>query len=107
MAHIVTLNNGKNITLHDVTDEVLYKSLSYYIRKELGDEFCSHLDSYVRSLVEDNKNLEKNWANAEESVGELEFEKDEMVQIVREAYNLIDEGDLESAKDALNQILNY
>lgn len=109
MGHIVTLNNSKNITLHDGIDQVLYKSLSYYIRKELGDEFCSYLDSYVRFLIEDNKNLEKSRAETEEeeSVGKLEFEKDEMMQIVREAYNLIDEGDLESAKDALSQILNY
>ena len=107
MAHIVTLNNGQKCTLYDITDEVLYKSLSYYIRKELGDEFCSYLDSYVRSLVEDNRNLEKSWAEAEETIGELEFEKDEMMQIAREAYSLIDEEDLESAKNALEQILNY
>lgn len=107
MAHIVTLNNGKNVTMSVATDESLYKSLSYYIQKELGNEFYSYLNSYVQSLIEDNKNLGKYWTEAEESVDELDFEKDEMMQIVREAYTLIDEEDLESAKSALGQILNY
>lgn len=107
MAHIVALKNGKNINVFTNTDENLYKSLSYYIRNELGNEFYSYLDSYVQSLIEDNKNLEKNWAEAEEKAGELEYEKDEMMQIAREAYSLIIKDDLDSAKDALNQILNY
>ncbi len=107
MAHIVALKNGKNINVFTNTDENLYKSLSYYIRNELGNEFYSYLDSYVQSLIEDNKNLEKNWAEAEEKAGELEYEKDEMMQITREAYSLIIKDDLDSAKDALNQILNY
>ncbi len=107
MAHIVALKNGKNIHVFTNTDENLYKSLSYYIRNELGNEFYSYLDSYVRSLIEDNRNLEKNWAEAEERAGELEYEKNETIQIAREVYNLIIKGDLDSAKDALNQILNY
>ena len=59
MAHIVALKNGKNINVFTNTDENLYKSLSYYIRNELGNEFYSYLDSYVQSLIEDNKNLER------------------------------------------------
>ncbi len=107
MAHIVALKNGKNIHVFTNTDENLYKSLSYYIRNELGNDFYSYLDSYAQSLIEDNKNLEKDWAEAEERTGKLEYEKNETIQIAREVYNLIDEEDLESAKNALEQILNY
>ena len=47
MAHIVTLNNGKKITMSIATDESLWSELSYYIRKEMGEEFYSYLESFM------------------------------------------------------------
>ena len=35
MAHIVTLNNGKKITMSVATDESLWSDLSYYIRRRI------------------------------------------------------------------------
>lgn len=107
MARVITLSNGKNITLSVATDESLYKSLSYYIQKELGDEFCSYLDSYARSLIEENNNLKKQLVSTEDNIGKLKYEKEETMQIVREAHSLIIDGDLNSAQESLEQILNY
>lgn len=107
MARVVTLSNGKNITLSVATDESLYKSLSYYIQKELGDEFCNYLESYVRSLIEENNNLKEQLVLTEDNIGELRYEKEEVMQFIREAYSLIIDGDLNSAQEILEQILNY
>lgn len=52
MAHIVTLNNGKKITMSVATDESLWSDLSYYIRKEMGEEFYNYLISYMESFME-------------------------------------------------------
>lgn len=52
MAHIVTLNNGKKITMSVATDESLWSDLSYYICKEMGEEFYSYLISYMGSFME-------------------------------------------------------
>ena len=52
MAHIVTLNNGKKITMSVATDESLWSDLSYCIRKEMGEEFYSYLISYMESFME-------------------------------------------------------
>lgn len=51
MAHIVTLNNGKKITMSVATDESLWSDLSYYIRKEMGEKFYSYLISYTESFM--------------------------------------------------------
>lgn len=58
MAHIVTLNNGKKITMSVATDESLWSDLSYYIRKEMGEEFYSYLTSYMRSFMGKESNKE-------------------------------------------------
>ena len=55
MAHIVTLNNGKNVTMSVATDESLWFVLSYYIRKEMGEEFYSYLESYRKSILEERQ----------------------------------------------------
>lgn len=52
MAHIVTLNNGKEVTISVATDESLWFDLSYYIRKEMGEEFYNYLTSYMESFME-------------------------------------------------------
>lgn len=52
MAHIVTLNNGKKVTISVATDESLWFDLSYYICKEMGEEFYSYLTSYMESFME-------------------------------------------------------
>lgn len=59
MAHIVTLNNGKKVTMSVATDESLWFDLSYYIRKEMGEEFYSYLITYIENITTYVKELDK------------------------------------------------
>ena len=110
MEHIVTLNNDKKATLSVATDESLWHDLSYYICKELGNEFYSYLDSYVKSLLEENRNLSDQVEGLEgiqEEADELRYEIDCTNKIVKEVQAAIKENDLDSAMCAIEQILDY
>ncbi len=110
MAHIVTLNNGKKITMSVATDESLWSDLSYYIRKEMGEEFYSYLKSYKESLLEENSELTKQIEDLEanqKEADELRYEIDCTNKIVKEIQAAIKENDLDSAMCAIKQILNY
>lgn len=110
MAHIVTLNNGKKITLFVATDESLYSDLTYHIRKELGDEFYNYLDSYVKLLLEENRSLSdqvEDLEGVQEEADELRYEIDCTNKIVKEIQAAIKENDLDSAMCAIEQILDY
>ena len=110
MAHIVTLNNDKNVTMSVATDESLWFDLSYYIRKEMGEEFYGYLESYKESLLEENNELKKQVedlkANQKEA-DELRYEIDCTNKIVKEIQAAIKENDLDSAMCAIEQILDY
>lgn len=110
MAHIVTLNNGKKVTISVATDESLWFDLSYYIRKEMGEEFYSYLESYKESLLEENSELKKQVEDLEanqEEADELRYEIDCTSKIVKEIQVAIKENDLDSVMHAIEQILNY
>lgn len=110
MAHIVTLNNGKNVTMSVATDESLWSDLSCYIREEMGEEFYSYLKFYKESLLEENSKLTKQVEDLEaiqEETDELRYEIDCTSKIVKEIQTAIKENDLDSAMSAIEQILNY
>lgn len=110
MAHIVTLNNGKNVTMSVATDESLWSDLSYYIREVMGEEFYSYLESYKKSLLKENSELIKQVEDLEanqEEADELRYEIDCTNEIVKEIQTAIKENDLDSAMCAIEQILDY
>lgn len=102
MAHIVTLNNGKNITMSVATDESLWLDLSYYIRKEMGEEFYSYLISYMRFFMGVFK----------EVVNEFKCELEYKNAQVKEIQSLLEDSDIDfSSKDSalktIENIIDY
>lgn len=102
MAHIVTLNNGKKVTMSVATDESLWRDLSYYIRKEMGEEFYSYLISYMRAFMGVFK----------EVVDEFKCELEHKNAQAKEIQSLLEDSDIDfSSKDSalktIENIIDY